>query len=150
MDTSTEAPFRFRKDQEVSATDFCVLEDGGIYTMDISKLIAHVVPHRLDTMQRYLSFYWDFPQTDHFVIDLHFSMPVEVMDLTQLQASASTANASYIITATRIAADHVRVESRFTVSNIEEQAYEISAIGKLCAAAALPDRMLRIREIPSP
>ena len=147
---SSDPPFRYREQQALHLSDFRQDEGNGCFVFDLRPFLAHAVPDRFSGEGRHLPYWWDFPQTDRFILDIEFTEPVEVMDLTRLQESLGTPGARYTLEATRIDASHVRIESRFEVLREREEADAGMAIEALLHAMNDPDRRLRIRPGPVP
>jgi hypothetical protein len=147
---SSDPPFRYREQQALRLSGFRRDEGDGWFAFDLRPFLAHAVPGRFSGEGRHLPFWWDFAQTDRFILDIEFAEPVEVMDLTRLQESFSTPGARYTLEATRIDARNVRVESRFEVLREQEEADAAMAIEALLRAMNDPGRLLRVRPGPMP
>lgn len=148
MEAYDDPPFRFQAERSLHIQGAAVRDGTGGYSMDLARFIAHVVPTTVEATGRDLPFYWDFAQRDRVIIDLHFTRPFEVMDLTALTDEVASGGARYTLTATRISAQHLRVESYFEVITEREEVPDAPALEVLCASAQEPSRMLHLRFPP--
>ncbi len=142
---SGDAPFRYREQQQLVLTAFTTTEPGGLHAVELAPFFAHAAPNGFTALGRDLPFHWDFAQNDRFIIDLEFSRPVEVMDLTQLQGEWTCPSARYTLRATRIDATHLRVESQLQVLQEREEAADALALETLLREVLAPSRVLRVR-----
>lgn len=76
---STHPPYRFRSGTQLEVDDILVRETDSTWVMDLTPLIAHVVPAQFSAEGRTLPFHWDFAQEDRFRFDLRFVTPVVVV-----------------------------------------------------------------------
>ncbi|MBK9146276.1 MAG: hypothetical protein IPM12_00495 [Flavobacteriales bacterium] len=141
----SDPPFRFRERQELAIAQWVTPEADGLFAMELRPFFAHAVAEGFRAESRDLPFHWDFRQSDRFIIDLEFTQPVEVMDLTALQGEWNCPSARYTLRATRIDARHVRIESLLQVSDETEHPEDALALETLLREVLAPSRVLRVR-----
>ena len=146
-----DPPFRFRTNSEVVLPKLTAPVKDGKFSLDLSRFFAHVVPNEFIAVERDLPFYWDFPQEDRLIIDLHFEDPVEVLNLDGIERSASTPNASIERTVSRSSKYDIRVESRLVVAGEREEVSAAFQLEELLRVAKAEGLHLELRpEDPQP
>lgn len=136
----TDPPFRFRTGADVVLPELFASKKDGAFSVDLSRFFAHVVPNGFNAAERDLPFYWDFPQDDRLVIDLHFRDPVVVLNTDEVEQSASTPNASIERSVTQLSPNSIRVESRLLVRAEREEvsdAFQLEELFEITKAEGL-------------
>lgn len=144
----TDPPFRYSEHQELSYPQLVNTADDGFHEVELRPFIAHAVEDRFRAEGRELPFHWDMLQTDRFIIDIAFEQALEVMDLTQVTGEWRSPSARYTLRATRIDAQHVRIESELQVVNPTEAAHDAPALETLLREVLAPSRLIRVRVGP--
>ena len=147
----TDPPFRFRTGADVDLPALVTTGNDDLFSVDLSRFFAHVVPKDFYAAERDLPFYWDFPQDDRLIIELHFQGPVNVLNAEELERSASTPNASIERTVTQLSPHSIRVESRLLVIAEREEVSDAVQLEELLSVAIAEDLHLELRsEDPQP
>ncbi|HQV76477.1 MAG TPA: hypothetical protein PLE78_13370 [Flavobacteriales bacterium] len=147
----TDPPFRFRTSADVDLPALVTTGNGELFSVDLSRFFAHVVPKDFFAAERDLPFYWDFPQDDRLIIELHFKGPVNVLNAEDLERSASTPNASIERSVTQLSPHNIRVESRLRVIAEREEVSDAVQLEELLRVAMAEGLHLELQpEEPQP
>ena len=122
-----------------------ILKDGDVLSIDLSAAVGHAVPERFRAAERDLPFYWDFEQSDRFIIDLQFDREVEFIALDDLSITMTTPHASVVRSVVSEAPDHVRIESVLLVHGLREEVVDAQSLQALIDVAMAKDLVLRFK-----
>lgn len=145
----TDPPFRFRAWGEVQLPQPAHAQADSMYRIDLGPFFAHVAAQGFMAEGRELPFHWDYPQDDHFVVDLYFRQRVELVDSASFDRSFSTPNATLERTVHRLSDGGLRVESRLHVTGEREAVRDAAALEQLLQGALSEDAVLQFRRSPS-
>jgi len=146
-----DPPFRFRIGADVVLPELSTPPKEGVFSVDLSRFFAHVVPNKFNAAERDLPFYWDFEQEDRLIIDLYFNDTVVVLNTEEVERSASTPNASIERTVTQVSPNSIRVESRLLVLAEREEVSDAVQLEELLQVAKAEGLHLQLRsEDPQP
>jgi hypothetical protein len=139
-----DRPFRFQGRGRMVLSNELIVGDDGATTINLTPLIAHVLPASIDAGKRALPFHWDFPNTDRYRIELKFDEPIEVHDADGLDLELSTSGSSFERRIQVLSPYHVVVETRFEVKRTWEYNAELEKLAELIRRAQ-EEIVLRVR-----
>lgn len=142
--SNSAAPYRFQADRGIDGAMAMRTDEDGFFTIDAADLLHHAVPPPFDPAQRDLPFYWDTPQDDRMLVDVHFDKPMELVAPTPARW-ASSSQASIVQRVTMVDAHHLRFESRLHVTGTREEALFAVDVAEVLRCAAGAGLRIRLR-----
>lgn len=145
--SSSSAPYRFQADRGFDGAAVSINDTSGLVIVHAADLVHHAVPAPFDPALRDLPFYWDTPQDDRLVVDVHFQHPMELAG-PALDRWVSSSQASIAQRFTLIDPKHLRFESRLEVTGDREEPVFAADVAEVLRFAAGQDMRILLRKVP--
>jgi hypothetical protein len=144
--STSSAPYRFQADRGFDGAAVTMSDTSGLVIVDAAGLVHHAVPPPFDPALRDLPFYWDTPQDDRLVVDMHFQHPMELAG-PALDRWVSSSQASIAQRFTLIDPQHLRFESRLQVTREREEQVFAADVAEVLRSAAGQDMRILLRRV---
>jgi len=146
LSSSHVAPYRVQAERGLAEARVMEPDLDGSYTIDARMLVHHAVPPPFDPGMRELPFYWDCPQDDRIIVDLHFERPMELVG-TLPDHWVSSSHASISQRFTLVDPHHLQFESRLVVSGEREEVTFAADVAAILRVAAGEASVVRLRPV---